>query len=179
VCPARQARRRWRRLSVPGSARGRVSLAVPGPGLPPARAGSGRDRDQAGQRVSPPRNMPEPCRPGNLRCCYACSKLTTLGLWPPSLHASFVTTLRRSCGVWRQVRRSKSSKTTALWRRSSRFRAGGNGCPHKRSAVNSCGWDQIPPACLRNCGQLSPRRRTIYLGDPPAGVGGHVRLYRP
>jgi len=117
--------------------------------------------------------------PENVRYCYACSMLTTLELWPPSLHASFVTTLRRSCGVWKQARRSKSSKTTALWRRSSRFRVGGNGCPQQRSAMNLCGWDQIPPACLRNCGQLSPRRRTIYLGDPPTGVGRYVRLYRP
>ena len=50
--------------------------------------------------------------------------------------------------MWKQARRSKSSKTTALWRRSSRFRVGGNGCPQQRSAVNSCGWDQIPrPVC--------------------------------
>jgi antitoxin (DNA-binding transcriptional repressor) of toxin-antitoxin stability system len=27
--------------------------------------------------------------------------------------------------------------------------------------------------------QLSPRRRTIYLGDPSTGVGRYVRLYRP
>jgi hypothetical protein len=61
---------------------------------------------------------------------------------------------------------SLAERVTGLWRRSSRFRVDGNGWPHQRSAVNSCGWDQIPPACLRNCGQLSPRRRTIYLGDP-------------
>src|ERR1700730_655626 len=74
--------------------------------------------------------------PENVRYCYACSKLTTLDLWPPSLHASFVTTPRRSCGVWKQARRSKSSKTTGLWRSSSRFCVCGHGCPHQRSAAN-------------------------------------------
>jgi hypothetical protein len=38
-------------------------------------------------------------------CCYVCSRFATLDLWPPSLPAISVTTLRRSCGVWKQVRK--------------------------------------------------------------------------
>ena len=135
-------------------------------------------------RAQPEHRLAELRRYGDLlrkgaNCCYVCSRFATLHLWPPSPPVISVTTPRRSCGVWKQARRSRSSRTTIPSLRSSRFRVGGSGYLHQRSAANSNGWDRIPRAWLRSCGLRSPRRRMTCRGSSQAGAGRYVRVYRP
>ena len=86
---------------------------------PPARSMAGQGK--ASGRVTPPpgegsRPRVDHCAHAPLdrihprlrterQACYACSRSATLYLWPPSPPGISATTLRRSCGVWKQARR--------------------------------------------------------------------------